>query len=112
FAERLADTPDEVGLATSLWVNNEIGTIQPIESLAASTAKNAVPLHVDAVAAYGHLPIDFSGLRERSESRSAGLVALSVSAHKIGGPVGIGALVASRSSAITPLVHGGGQQRK
>lgn len=55
------------------------------------------------MAAYGHLPIDFSSL---------GVAALSVSAHKIGGPVGIGALVLSRSASVVPLVHGGGQQRQ
>jgi cysteine desulfurase len=63
-------------------------------------------VHVDAVSAYGHVPIDFALLRK------AGVSALSVSAHKIGGPVGIGALVLSRTANVVPLIHGGGQQRQ
>ena len=82
--------------------NNEIGTIQPVAEVAALAAAHGVPVHVDAIAAYGHLPIDFHAL---------GVAALSVSAHKIGGPVGLGALLIARSARVTPLVHGGSQQR-
>ena len=95
--------PDDIALLTFLQVNNEVGTVQPVRSLAALAAAAGVPVHVDAVAAYGHLPIDFRGF---------GVDALSVSAHKIGGPVGIGALVLARTSAVVPLIHGGGQQRQ
>jgi cysteine desulfurase len=102
-----------VALATMLYANNEVGTVQPVLEAARSTARHGVPLHLDAVAAYGHLPIDFGALRAASgASGGAGLVALSISAHKIGGPVGIGALVLSRSASIEPLIHGGGQQRQ
>jgi len=94
---------DDAALLTFLAVNNEVGTIQPVTALAAVARSAGVPVHVDAVAAYGHLPIDFAGL---------GVDALSVSAHKIGGPVGIGALVLSRASTVVPLIHGGGQQRQ
>jgi cysteine desulfurase len=94
---------DDVALLTFLAVNNEVGTIQPVRALAEAAHAVGVPVHVDAVAAYGHLPIDFAGL---------GVDALSVSAHKIGGPVGIGALVLSRASTVVPLIHGGGQQRQ
>jgi cysteine desulfurase len=104
--DALALDPQRVALLTYLWVNNEVGTIQPVAELAALAASAGVPVHVDAVAAYGHVPIDFAALR------SAGVGALSVSAHKIGGPVGIGALVLSRSASVVPLVHGGGQQRQ
>jgi cysteine desulfurase len=100
-----------IALASALWVNNEVGTIEPVADLARIGQAHGVPVHLDAVAAYGHLPIDFAGLRRQTGSGSAGLVALSVSAHKIGGPVGIGALVLSRSATVVPLVHGGGQQR-
>ena len=93
---------DDVAVATALWVNNEVGTIEPIGELAAAAASASVPLHLDAVAAYGHVPISF---------RDLGAAALSVSAHKIGGPVGIGALVLSRAARVEPIVHGGGQQR-
>jgi cysteine desulfurase len=68
----------------------------------ALAAAHGIPVHVDAIAAYGYLPIDVHAL---------GVAALSVSAHKIGGPVGIGALVISRSTELVPLVHGGSQQR-
>ncbi|QIZ98573.1 cysteine desulfurase family protein [Leifsonia sp. PS1209] len=101
--DALAARADETALLTVLSVNNEVGTIQPVEELGALAAAAGVPAHIDAVAAYGHLPIDFSSL---------GVAALSVSAHKIGGPVGIGALVLSRSASVVPLVHGGGQQRQ
>ncbi len=93
---------DDVALVTLLWANNEVGTIQPVAEVAALAAAHGVPVHVDAVSAYGHLPIDF---------HAAGVAALSISAHKIGGPVGIGALVISRSATVTPLLHGGNQQR-
>lgn len=105
------DGPD-IAVATALWANNEVGTLQPMTDLAVLAAQAGVPFHVDAVSAYGHLPIDLAGTREASGSTGAGgLVALSVSAHKIGGPVGIGALVVSRSAVVEPLQHGGGQQR-
>ena len=93
---------EDVALVTLLMANNEIGTIQPVAEVVALAAAHKVPVHVDAIAAYGYLPIDFHAL---------GVAALSVSAHKIGGPVGIGALVIARSTTITPLVHGGSQQR-
>ena len=92
----------DVAVATALWVNNEVGTIEPVAELARAAASAAVPFHIDAVAAYGHVPIAF---------RELGAAALSVSAHKIGGPVGIGALVLGRRASVVPIVHGGGQQR-
>jgi cysteine desulfurase len=63
-------------------------------------------VHVDAVAAYGYITVDFRALA------AVGVSALSVSAHKVGGPVGIGALVLGRATTVEPLIHGGGQQRK
>lgn len=104
--------PESIALVTMLAANNEVGTVQPVSEAAALAAAAKVPLHLDAVAAYGHLPLDFGGLREHSGSGAAGLVAMSVSAHKIGGPVGIGALVLSRQAGVVPLIHGGGQQRQ
>ena len=111
-AARFADHGPDIAVATALWANNEVGTIQPVVRLAALAAASEVPFHLDAVSAYGHLPIDLADLRAASGSVGAsGLVALSVSAHKIGGPVGIGALVVSRAAVVEPLQHGGGQQR-
>lgn len=111
--QALARDPHDIALVTVLWANNEVGTIQPITEISALAARAGVPLHVDAVSAYGQLPLDFAQLRAESAADAAtGLVALSVSAHKIGGPVGIGALVLSRSATLEALIHGGGQQRQ
>ena len=96
------DRYDDIALVTLLWANNEVGTIQPIAEVVALAAAHGIPVHADAVSAYRHLPIDFA---------SSGLAALSVSAHKIGGPLGIGALALSRTATVVPLIHGGGQQR-
>lgn len=104
---------DRVALITLLWANNEVGSIQPVSAIAALAAAHGVPVHLDAVAAYGYLDTDFAAVRAASGSAGgAGLVAMSVSAHKIGGPVGVGALVLSRSASVEPLLHGGGQQRQ
>lgn len=93
---------DDVALVTTLWANNEVGTIQPVERITALAAAHGVPVHVDAVSAFGSIPVDFA---------ASGAAALSVSAHKIGGPVGVGALVIGRAASVTPLIHGGSQQR-
>ncbi len=96
--------------ATALVANNETGTINDAAALAAASASAGVPLHLDAVSAFGHVPVSFRSWRGDAPP-GAGLVALSASAHKIGGPIGVGALVAARSIRVTPLVHGGAQQR-
>jgi len=92
----------DVALVTTLLANNEVGTIQPVAEIVALALAHQVPVHADAVSAYGQLPIDF---------RASGLAALSISAHKVGGPVGIGALIIARDATVTPLMHGGNQQR-
>lgn len=99
---RLADASD-VALVTFLWANNEVGTMQPVSRIVELAHAVGVPVHSDAVAAYGQVPVSFA---------ASGLDALSVSAHKIGGPVGIGALVLGRRATVEPLIHGGGQQRQ
>lgn len=93
---------DDIALLTMLWANNEVGTIQPVAEIVALAAEHGVPVHVDAVAAYGHLPVSL---------RDSGAAAISVSAHKVGGPLGMGALALSRFAVVEPLLHGGGQQR-
>jgi cysteine desulfurase len=98
----LAAHGDEVALVTALWANNEVGTIQPVHEIAALARRFDVPLHLDAIAAYGQVPIDVHGV---------GAAALSLAAHKIGGPVGVGALYLARSAVVEPLLHGGSQQR-
>jgi cysteine desulfurase len=92
----------DVALVSILLANNEVGTIQPVAEVVALASRFDVPVHIDAVAAFGYLPIDFHAL---------GAAALSVSAHKIAGPVGVGALLIARTATVVPLLHGGSQQR-
>ncbi len=98
----LSECGDEVALVSVMWANNEIGTVQPIAELADIAHAHGVVLHTDAVQALGSLPVDFAG---------SGVDAMSVSAHKIGGPVGVGALLLGRGIEPTPVHHGGGQER-
>ncbi len=105
-----ADAAPGAALATALIANNEVGTINDAPALAATAANTHVPLHLDAVAAWGHLPLSFRGLRGDAPP-AEGLVAMSVAGHKIGAPVGTGALVVARSARIAGLLHGGAQQR-
>lgn len=98
----LARHAEETALVTIMWANNEIGTIMPIADLAAVAAEFDVPMHSDAVQAVGHLQIGFA---------DSGLSALSVAAHKFGGPQGTGALLLGRQVPCVPLLHGGGHER-
>jgi cysteine desulfurase len=100
--EAIARDPDDVALATVMWANNEIGTVLPVRELAEVAAEFGVPLHADAVQAFGQVPVDFA---------ASGLAAMTVSGHKIGGPYGIGALVLGREWTPVPVLHGGGQER-
>ena len=85
-----------------MWANNEVGTIMPIAELAAIAAEFDVPMHSDAVQAVGQLPVAFAASQ---------LSAMSVAAHKFGGPPGAGALLLRRDVGCMPLSHGGGQER-
>ena len=100
--EAILRNPDDVALATVMWANNEIGTILPIRELAETAAEFGIPLHSDAVQAFGQVPVDFA---------ASGLAAMTVSGHKIGGPYGIGALLLGREHTPVPVLHGGGQER-
>ncbi|MFD5558562.1 cysteine desulfurase family protein [Streptomyces sp. NPDC127068] len=100
--EAIARNPADVALVTVMWANNEIGTVLPVQELAAVAAEFGVPMHADAVQAVGQLPVDFA---------ASGLAAMTVSGHKIGGPYGIGALLLGRSWTPVPVLHGGGQER-
>ncbi|MGK2876385.1 MAG: cysteine desulfurase family protein [Nocardioides sp.] len=97
----LAGTPTAV--VSVMWANNEVGTLQPIQQVVASAHAHDVPVHTDAVQAIGAVPVSFA---------ASGVDAMSVSGHKVGGPVGVGALVARRELALQPLLHGGGQERE
>jgi len=94
--------PESVALVTVMWANNEVGTVQPVAEIVAIAHAYGIPVHCDAVQAVGQLPVDFA---------ASGLDALSVSGHKLGGPIGVGALLVARDLALTPVLHGGGQER-
>jgi cysteine desulfurase len=85
-----------------MWANNEIGTVQPVAQIAEAARGAGAVVHSDAVQAVGHVPVDFA---------ESGLDLLSLTAHKLGGPVGIGALLARRTTALAAVQHGGGQER-
>lgn len=99
---RELQTHDDVALVSVMWANNEVGTVMPIAELAAVAAEFDVPVHSDAVQAIGQLPVHFAG---------SGLSAMSVAAHKFGGPPGMGALLLRRDVGCVPQLHGGGQER-
>ena len=98
----IAADPASVSLVTVMWANNEVGTVQPVAELAAVASAYGVPFHSDAVQALGQLPVDFA---------ASGLDAMTVTGHKIGGPLGVGVLVLSRTQDLVPVLHGGGQER-
>ncbi|MBW0135790.1 cysteine desulfurase family protein [Pseudonocardia abyssalis] len=98
----LADAPETVALVSVMWANNEVGTVNPIRELAAVAHEFGVPLHTDAVQAVGIMPVDFA---------ASGVDALTLTGHKLGGPYGAGALLLGRTVELTPLLHGGGQER-
>ncbi|MCW2685521.1 MAG: cysteine desulfurase family protein [Mycobacterium sp.] len=93
---------DDVALVSVMWANNEVGTIMPVAELAAIAAEFDVPMHSDAIQAVGQVPVGFA---------ASGLSAMSVAAHKFGGPTGVGALLLRRDTDCVPLLHGGGQER-
>jgi cysteine desulfurase len=95
--------PDTVALISVMWANNEVGTVQPIAELAAIAHEYGCPMHSDAVQAVGAVPVDFA---------AAGLDALTLTGHKLGGPPAAGALLLRRDADCVPLLHGGGQERE
>jgi len=92
----------DVALISVMWANNEVGTVQPIEELAAVAHEHGIPLHSDAVQAVGQLPVDFA---------ASGVDAMTVTGHKFGGPIGAGMLLLGRDVDASPVLHGGGQER-
>jgi cysteine desulfurase len=98
----LAEQAGTVALVTVMWANNEVGTVAPIAGLAAVARAHGVPFHTDAVQAAGVLPVDFA---------ATGVDALTLTGHKLGGPVGSGALLLRRDATVVPVLHGGGQER-
>jgi cysteine desulfurase len=95
--------PESVALVSVMWANNEVGTVQPIAEIAAVAHEFDIPVHSDAVQAAGQVEVDFA---------RSGLDLMSVTGHKVGGPQGVGALLARRDATLVPLTHGGGQERQ
>ena len=93
---------DDVAVCSMMWVNNEIGTIQPVPELAAKAKGRGALMHTDAVQAFGKVPID---------AQKQQFDFLSISGHKFGAPKGIGALFIRRGVHLEPLMHGGTQDR-
>ncbi|HLH58735.1 MAG TPA: cysteine desulfurase family protein [Streptosporangiaceae bacterium] len=94
--------PASVALVTVMWANNEVGSVQPIAELAEIAHEQGIVFHSDAVQAAAQIPVDFA---------ASGADALTVTGHKLGGPVGVGALLLRRGTEPVPVLHGGGQER-
>jgi cysteine desulfurase len=101
-ARHLAGRAEETALISLMAANNETGAVQPVDAVVEMATEARVPVHSDWVQAVAKEPLDFM---------SSGLAAASVSAHKVGGPVGMGALLAGRQVGIAPVAGGGGQER-
>ncbi len=99
----LDERADDVALVSVMWANNEVGTVQPVAELAAVAHEHGIPFHTDAVQAVAHLPVRFD---------ESGADLMTVTGHKVGGPLGVGALLARRDAKLVPLAHGGGQERQ
>jgi cysteine desulfurase len=99
---RVERDPGSVALVSLMWANNEVGTLQPIDEAVEIAGAHGIPVHTDAVQAVGAVPVGFA---------AAGVDAMTVTAHKLAGPYGVGALVVARDLTPTALLHGGGQER-
>jgi cysteine desulfurase len=99
--DAIGPDPGSVALVSVMWANNEVGTIAPIAELAAVCAEHRIPLHTDAVQAAAQVPVHFA---------ESGADALTITGHKLGGPVGAGALLLARGAQPVPVLHGGGQE--
>jgi cysteine desulfurase len=102
-AQILSEHGKQISFLTIMHSNNEVGAIQPVAECAAISREYQIPIHTDAVQSFGKVPLDFGKL---------GVDAMTISAHKIGGPLGVAALVAKKNLELTPLLHGGGQERE
>jgi cysteine desulfurase len=93
---------DDVAVCSVMWVNNEIGTVQPIKEIADRSKAKGVTFHTDAVQAFGKVPVD---------AREVSFDLLTLSGHKIGAPKGIGVLYVRKGTPLEPLFYGGAQHR-
>ncbi|CAA9346606.1 MAG: Cysteine desulfurase [uncultured Nocardioidaceae bacterium] len=99
----LREDAASVALVSCMWANNEVGTVNRVAEVVDLAHEYGVPVHSDAVQAVGQLPVDFA---------ASGLDAMTLTAHKLGGPIGAGALLLRRELDVVPLLHGGGQERQ
>ena len=102
LADEIHLRQDEIALISLMWVNNETGVITDIPRVCSMASQHGIPVHSDAIAAAGHIPISF---------KDSGLAAMTVSGHKLGAPIGVAVLIVGRSVKLESLVHGGGQER-
>ncbi|MEY4714300.1 MAG: hypothetical protein RIQ37_630 [Actinomycetota bacterium] len=100
LAQLVETRGEEIALIALMWANNETGVVTEIPKVTQIAGK--IPVFSDAVAAMGHIPVDF---------KASGLSAMAISGHKIGAPIGVGALIISRNLKPESLIHGGGQER-
>jgi cysteine desulfurase len=98
----IEQNPGQVALASVMWANNEVGSVLPIPGLAEVAHDYGIVFHSDGVQAAAQLPVDFTG---------SGVDALTITGHKLGGPIGVGALLLRRGIEPVPVLHGGGQER-
>ncbi len=102
LAAEVSQRGEQIALISVMWANNEVGAVQPIADVVRIARGANIPVHSDAVQAVGSVPVDFA---------ASGLDALTLTAHKLGGPIGVGALLARRGLDLVPVLHGGGQER-
>lgn len=95
--------PDSVAMISVMWANNEVGTVQPIREIVDVAHEFGIPIHTDAVQAVGQVPVSFA---------ASGADLMAITGHKVGGPMGVGVLLARRDAVLVPLTHGGGQERQ
>ena len=98
----ISSRSNEIALISLMWANNETGVITDIPRVCSLANAHGIPVHSDAIAAAGHMPISF---------KESGLAAMTVSGHKLGAPIGVAVLIVGRSVKLESLVHGGGQER-
>ncbi len=91
-----------IALISLIWVNNETGVITDVPRIAKLAKELGIAIHSDAVAAFGNIPLSF---------KDSNLTSMAISGHKVGSPIGVGALIVSRGAKPASLLHGGGQER-